>query len=139
MEPIPCQLPGLTLTDICDPESSKPGSREDLHMQRAVMGVIGAMAKALKCDGVVEDTHARDMQHPDCRPDILCLSSGGLLQWTNVNWVMELKLGSTKGEIDTMRGQLVQRTAAVFCHQPERRMAVAIGMTMNAIEVSVTY
>ena len=138
LDPMSPQFPGLTLADICKPESSKPVMfREDPpHMQNAVMRVTQAMAAALQCDGVIEDTHARDMQHPDCRPDILCLSSPDLLHWSNVTWVAELMLGTSKGEVETMRGQLVQRTAAVFSHQPERRTAIAIGMTMNAIEVS---
>ena len=105
-------------------------------MQPAVMSLLHAMAEVLKCDGVIEDTHAKDMYRPDCRPDICCLASSVFLQWGNVNWVEELKLGTSEGEVMTMHGQLIQRSAAALSHQPERPLIIGLGMTMNAFEAS---
>ncbi|GAQ90449.1 Putative protein kinase superfamily protein [Klebsormidium nitens] len=129
------KLPGYTLAD-CIPAARLPKFKEDAHMQPAVIKMVEAALGVLRSKLILRDTHDSSNQfiHPVGRPD-LSLLAAALIAWTQLVSVGEFKLGEGTDDIDSMFGQLINRTAAILDSQPDRQRVVSFGLTMNSIEV----
>ena len=106
-------------------------------MQPAMMKLLRAAAKAVRCDAYLADTHRRQLFTSPCvKPDCVTLPSMSSIEsWPQVVVVWEFKVGVDIGSHTEMVGQLVQRCSAVLEAQPSRPHALGVGITMQTIEV----
>ena len=111
----PAELSGVTLADLI-PKSKESGFKEEDHMQPVVTDLIQAVRRAVKCDCILQDIHSssKQLENPVSRPDCTLVAEGVRAEWTQVVSVWEFKIGTGKPEIETMRGQQVERCRAVL-------------------------
>ena len=125
----------LTLTAIT-PTDAKGDVKEELHMQPTVMEVLRAVRRAVDRGPFIEDTHSRatGLKQPDARPDACSLHSP-LIAWPQVVVLWEFKVSNGTLDLNTMLGQQITRSRHVLDLQPERKLVVAVSLTMETLEI----
>ena len=125
----------MTLADLIL-KSQKAGFKEE-DMQPVVIDLILAVMQAVACDCRLFDTHlsSNQLENPTSRPDCTLVAAGDRAVWTQVVSVWEFKTDIGKPKMETMYGQQVERCRAALDSYQQRQLVVAVGVTMNTLEV----